>query len=106
MSNAKIAVIGDKDLILAFRAVGMQVFEANTPDQAESLIKKLAKEYAVIFLTEDLAQPLDAFLARYKSRTSPAILPIPSSGGSNGYGMQGIARDVERAVGTDILGND
>ncbi len=106
MNNAQIAVIGDKDLILAFKAIGMHTFEANRAEQAEALIKKLAKEYAVIFLTENLAASLDELLQRYKSRTYPAIIPIPSSDGSSGYGIGGVSRDVEKAVGTDILNKD
>ena len=48
MHSGKIAVIGDKDLILAFKAIGMDVFSADTQEAAEKLVKKLAKEYAII----------------------------------------------------------
>ncbi len=105
MHSGKIAVIGDKDLILAFKAVGMEVFSADTAEEAEKLVRKLAKDYAIIFITEDLAEQIDAVLAKYKAKAYPAIIPIPSSKGSTGYGAQGIKRDVERAIGTDILFN-
>ena len=45
-------------------------------------------------------------IARYRSRTYPAIIPIPSSNGSTGYGIENIKKDVEKAVGTDILFKD
>lgn len=106
MLNNKIAVIGDRDLILAFKAVGMEVFSANDAEAAAVLLKKLAKEYAIIFITEDLAQPLWETLEKYKEKAYPAIIPIPASYGSNGFGAKGIKKDVERAVGTDILFND
>ena len=105
MHNGKIAVIGDKDLILAFKAIGMDVFSADTQDAAEKLVRKLAKEYAIIFITEDLAQKIDQLLMKYKTKAYPAIIPIPSSNGATGYGMQGIKNDVEKAIGTDILFN-
>ncbi len=105
MHSGKIAVIGDKDLILAFKAIGMDVFSADTKEEAEKLVKKLAKGYAIIFITEDLAQQIDQILMKYKTKAYPAIIPIPSSHGSTGYGIQGIKNDVERAVGTDILFN-
>ena len=101
----KIAVIGDKDIILAFKAIGMDVHCANNADEVEELVKKLAKDCAIIYITEDLAIQANHFLEKYKSRTYPAIIPIPSSNGSNGYGMQSIKNDVERAIGADILFN-
>ena len=105
MHNGKIVVIGDKDLILAFKAIGMDVFSADTQEEAEKLVRKLAKEYAIIFITEDLAQKIDQLLMKYKTKAYPAIIPIPSSQGATGYGMQGIKKDVEKAIGTDILFN-
>ena len=104
-SEGKIAVIGDKDLILAFKAIGMEVFCSNNAEETTNIIKRLAKDYAVIFITEDLAMQVDELLTKYKTRTYPAIIPLPSSNGTNGYGMQGIKKDVERAVGADILFN-
>ena len=105
MREGKIAVVGDKDLILAFKAISMEVFCAETKEEGEAVIKKLAKTHSVIFITEDLAAKIDSLLAKYKTKAYPAIIPIPDGGKSNGYGMQGIKADVERAIGTDILFN-
>ena len=105
MREGKIAVVGDKDLILAFKAISMEVFCADNKDECETIVKKLAKTHSVIFITENLAAQIDSVLAKYKTKAYPAIIPIPSGGKSNGYGMQGIKADVERAIGTDILFN-
>lgn len=105
MYSDKAAVIGDKDIVLAFKAIGMDVFAADTAEQATDILKNIAKRYSVIFITENLAQSMSATLDKYKVRTYPTVIPIPSSGGSTGYGMAGIKADVERAVGTDILFN-
>ena len=105
MREGKIAVVGDKDLILAFKAISMEVFCANTKEEGEAIIKKLAKTHSVIFVTENLAEQMDSLLAKYKTKAYPAIIPIPDGGKSNGYGMQGVKADVERAIGTDILFN-
>jgi len=93
MHSGKIAVIGDKDLILAFKAIGMDVFSASNKDEAEKMVKKLAKDYAIIFITEDLAEQIDQLLMKYKVKAYPAIIPIPSSKGATGFGMQGIRPD-------------
>ncbi len=105
MRSNKIAVIGDKDIVLAFKAVGMDVYSASDAAEAASALKSIAPKYSIIFITEDLAQDNWQLIDRYKSRTYPAVIPIPPPSGSTGFGMAGIKADVERAVGTDILFN-
>ena len=103
MHSNKIAVVGNKDIILAFKAIGMDVYSAESVSEGEDVVKSIAKDYAVIFLTEDIARGMADTLAKYKSKPYPAIIPIPSHEGSTGFGIQGIKSDVEKAVGTDIL---
>lgn len=104
IKNGKIAVIGDKDSVLAFKAVGAETFTAANTFEANDLLRKLSKEdYAVVFITEDIAVTVADTLAKLKTRAYPAVIPIPSQGGSNGFGMRGIKKDVEKAIGADIL---
>lgn len=105
MPNNKIAVIGDKDSVLAFRALGVDVFDARTTFDAKEILKKLAREYAIIFITEDIAENIQDIIARYKTRAYPAVIPIPSAGGTTGFGLKGLSKDVEKALGADILFN-
>ena len=101
----KIGVIGDKDSVLGFVALGYSVHEANDLEAAGRLLSTLVKsgEYAVIFLTEELAVGLEEQLAQYKDMPLPAVVSIPGQGGSTGYGMSNLRSAVERAVGADIL---
>ena len=92
--------------MLAFRALGVDVFDARTDAEAEDRLKKLAREYSVIFITEDIAERISDIVARYKTRPYPAVIPIPSAQGSTGYGMRGLSKDVEKAIGSDILFGD
>lgn len=102
----KIAVIGDKDSVLAFKSVGVEVFDATTAEQARNLIKKLSQGgYAVVFVSESLAEQIPDVLSKAKLRTFPAVVPIPTTSDSSGFGMQGIKADVEKAIGVDILFN-
>lgn len=103
--KGKVAVVGDKDSVLAFKAIGLDVFAVQNSVEAEEIVKKLAKNYAVIFITEQIAMKLSELLSRYKARPYPAIIPIPSGEGSNGFGMDGVRSDVEKAIGADILFN-
>ncbi len=102
----KIAVIGDKDSVLAFQSVGVEVFDATTPAEAQALVKKLSQEqYAVLFLAENLAEKIPDVLEKAKTKPFPAIVPIPTTAQSSGFGMQGIKKDVEKAIGVDIIFN-
>lgn len=103
MPNNKIAIIGDKDSILAFKAIGVEVFPIKNAFDASETLKKLAREYAIIFITEEIAESICEVVNRYKARPYPAVIPIPGASGATGYGMRGISKDVEKAIGTDIL---
>ena len=101
----KIAIIGDRDSVLGFMALGFATFEAQTAQEAARELHKLAKDesYAVIFVVEDLAEKIVDDMAKYKDLPLPAIVSIPGRAGSNGFGMNSIRSAVERAVGADII---
>ena len=104
--KGKMAIIGDGDSVLAFVAGGVDAYSATDADTAENLIKKLAKEYQIIFITDVLAKLVDDIIKRYTTSTYPIILPVPSKNGSNGYGVENIKRAMDRALGVDILFNN
>ena len=104
MSNYRIAVLGDKDSVLGFKALGLDVFPAENVEEAKRTLHTLAKEnYAVIYLTEQYAASMTAEVDKYKDSLTPAIILIPGKDGSLGIGMANVKRAVERAVGADIL---
>lgn len=104
----KIGIVGPRNSVLGFMALGFAVHEAESPREAAEKLETLVKseEYAVIFLVEEFARLLEQELASYKDLPLPAITVIPGSGGSDGYGMAAIKSAVERAVGADILFRD
>ena len=100
----KIGVLGDRDSVLGFRALGLSVFFADTPEKAKPILHKMVRqEYAIIYLTESLAAPLKPEIDRYKDTPTPAIILIPGKSGSLGIGASSLKEAVERAVGADIL---
>ena len=99
----KIAVMGDRDSILGFGALGLDVFPTEDPTEARHTLHKLAREeYAIIYMTEQLAAKMGPDIARYKDALTPAIILIPGKEGSLGIGMANVKTAVERAVGADI----
>ena len=100
----RIAVIGDPDSVLGFKALGLEVCPAEDVEQARQAIHRMAKEnYAILYLTEQLAAQLQSEIARYQDALTPAIILIPGKSGSLGIGMANVKKSVERAVGADIL---
>ena len=104
--EGKIAIIGDGDSITVFKAAGVATFAAENDVKAKELLRKVAKDYKIIFLTEELARPLGAFLKRFDEEPYPVVLSIPSGGGSTGYGTECLKNAMERALGVDILFNN
>lgn len=104
----KIGIIGERDSVLGFMALGFAVHEASDAEQATDVLHALVRseEYAVIFITENLAMQMEEAIGRYKDNPLPAIVSVPGREGSMGYGMNNIRSAVERAVGADILFRD
>lgn len=100
----RIAVVGDWNSVMGFRALGLETYPAATAEEAKERVRALAKEEcAVIYLTEQLAKDLAGELERYKDALRPAIILIPGREGSLGIGRANIQRSIERAVGTSIV---
>ena len=106
--TGKFAVIGDGESVTAFMAIGAAVFSVTDEYQAADTLRRLSKsdEYAVILVTENYAAKMEQLMQKLKEQAFPAVLPIPGATGSNGFGMAGLKKDVEKAVGVDILFND
>lgn len=104
MAAYQIAVLGDKDSVLGFKALGLDTYPVESVEQARITLHRIAREnYAVIYLTETLAVDMEADIARYKDDLTPAIILIPGKEGAMGIGMSNIKKAVERAVGADIM---
>lgn len=101
----KIAVLGDRESVMGFKALGLEVCSAESVTTARKLLHNMARsgEYAIIYLTEQYASEMADEVAKYKDSPTPAIILIPGKAGSLGIGMQNITDSVERAVGADIF---
>lgn len=103
----KIGVIGERDSILGFKAVGFDIHPASTGEEASAALARLAQDgYAVIYVTEQIASKISEEIDRYRYSRFPAIILIPGSQGTLGIGMASVKKSVEKAVGADILFKD
>ncbi len=102
----KVAVLGDRESIYGFAALGLDVFFVAQDEDAEPVFKKLTQgSYAVIYITEQLALLLEDEIAKFSYKPSPAIIQIPGVKGNTGRGMADVKKTVEKAVGSDIIFN-
>ena len=100
----KIGVVGDKDSITAFKAVGVDVYPGITKEEARKTIDTLASNnYGIIFVTEQVASIVEETIERYNRELLPAIILIPSNQGSLGIGLSKINQYVEKAIGSNIF---
>lgn len=100
----KVGVVGDKDSVLAFKALGVDVHTVTNENMARRTIDSLAKnQYGVIFVTEQIASMIPDTIGRYDREIIPAVILIPSNQGTLSIGMDRINESVEKAVGVNIL---
>jgi V/A-type H+-transporting ATPase subunit F len=100
----KVAVVGDKDSILAFKALGVDVYSVYDKEEARKTVDTIARQnYGIIFITEQLASLIPDTIERYDNQIIPAVILIPSNQGTLNIGMDRINKNVEKAVGSNIL---
>lgn len=103
-SMPKIAVIGDKDSITGFKALGISTYPVTErEDVFQALERVKEKNYAVVCITEYAAREVMPQIEEANRRFLPAIVLIPNNQGTLGLGMAQIKKNIEKAIGTDIL---
>ncbi len=99
----KIAVIGDKESIFGFSAIGMDIYPAYEEEDVKKIIPKLIEENdAIIYLTENVSMKAKKYMEKLQTNKIPAIVTIPSNTGSLQYGEKRIKDMVQKAVGIEI----
>lgn len=104
----KIAVIGGRETVMGFKALGLETYPAANAAEAGHTLRQLTREggeYAIIYIEENLAQELSGEIDKFKDSPTPAIILIPGREGPLGLGQSALKAAVERAVGTNILGD-
>ncbi len=92
---------------MGFKALGLETRPAANAAEAISALRALTRdsgEYAIIYIEENLAAQMSSEIDKFKDSPTPAIILIPGREGSMGLGQSALKAAVERAVGTDILG--
>jgi len=101
-----IAMIGDSSTVRGFAAGGVHPYPAAESDAALAMLRELVAggRYAIIFITEALAEPILDTISRLRTGAVPAVIVVPDQSGARGIGFEKTRLAVERAIGIDLLG--
>jgi V/A-type H+-transporting ATPase subunit F len=116
MNQYQMAIIGPRETILGFKALGLEPVYADEPRVAVERLFELKRakreteegesisRYAILFIMEELAKGItpDDY-KKLSAEALPAIIPLPGHLGTTGYGLAKLKTIVEKAVGMDIL---
>ncbi len=114
MAKYNIAIIGPKDVILGYKALGVTPFVAEDGSTAFDTLKQIkhniekggsdVTKFAIVILIEAILKKIPAENMEDISQGAlPAIVVIPGLEGSTGEGVAKLKRLAEKAVGSDIL---
>ena len=107
----RIAAFGESDIMLIFKAAGIDVFPVNTGiegiSETEKKLRQLVREgYGIIFMTETIAIKLDRIIKEYSNKMLPSIVVIPGLGKRNNYAVRNLRRAIIKAVGADVMAEE
>lgn len=111
----KVAIIGPKNVVSGFKALGVTSLEAQDSTETLVILKKIKKDieeqtpdtdkFASVLVIESLLQGIpEEDMARISSGALPAIVALPGIEGSQGAGIAKLKKLTQRAIGSDILG--
>jgi V/A-type H+/Na+-transporting ATPase subunit F len=102
--QAGIAIIGARDSILGFRALGLDVYPVTSSAEAQEAFDECVRRgYAAVFITEGSVPELRERMKSVAVQATPAVVIIPEGQESRGLGLAQLRSIVEKAIGADIL---
>jgi vacuolar-type H+-ATPase subunit F/Vma7 len=102
---SKIVIIGEKEDILPYQSIGVEIEPVKTTADTVSALRKTAQnpQVAIILITENMAEQCLDTITELRSKTAKAITIVPTEQGSRHTSMMELSKEISRAVGMDIL---
>lgn len=102
MSN--IALIGEKEIIIGFNLIGLQLFPVTNAEEAIKALNDCEKnDFAIVFITNSIAQTIINEIEEYQKLSSISVCILPNRIKDTNLNLNILRKNVEKAVGTDIL---
>lgn len=96
-----VAVVGKENFIDVFNLCGAEeIYKIDETENVENLIDRLAKEYKIILIEEEILNKNKNIFLKYKNLKLPAISAIPSlkEGNNENY----INSAIKKIIGNEL----
>jgi V/A-type H+-transporting ATPase subunit F len=104
-NNRRIAVVGAREQVLPYLAIGATVFITDDREAAKKAVIEFAeKMHPVILVSDDLIREMEDILNRFSSSPIPSITAIPGKFGGPSFSDERMKSIVKKAIGLDISG--
>jgi len=100
----KIGILGDKEIILPFRTLGVEVFEIKD-EKSFAQAKKTIEEgnFGAIFITQNIKEKFEKEIESFYKKPLPAVLIIPTVQPFEKKKRKELEKIIEQALGSKII---
>ncbi len=104
----KVMVMGKHAAILPFKAVGVDIVDVETIEDARVQLKKLAEseEETLVLVPEDIAVECQEEISAIRQGVSVVVMTLPASSGDIGTQREHVRQLVARSIGVDLMGKN
>ncbi len=103
MENGRIAVVGERELALGFKLIGISDVFIAEGDEAVNIVNKIIREneYELVLISESIKRHINAATAkRFESSLKPLIIFIPLK--EMEHRKETLEQIAKRVLGIDI----
>lgn len=83
----------------------MEIVNIRNKEDGQNFFKHLKKEsgeYGIIFITSDWYKILETEIIKFKDKSLPAIISLPSPTEKEGQAVRNLERLMEKAIGSKL----
>ncbi len=103
MSGSTLAIVGKRETVMPFLATGAKVIYTTEGECLKVVEQLIREDTKIIFFTEEFISELSTLLSKYRTETTPCLIPIPSGRGKTKLAIERIRGVIKKAVGADIF---
>lgn len=103
MSGSALAIVGQKETIMPFLATGAKVIYVQKGECVKVVEDLIREGTKIIFFAEEFIDELDDILMKYRTETTPCLIPIPTGRGKTKRAIERIRGVIKKAVGADVF---